>query len=172
MFHPSRCITHPFLTDEAIRRRNTNTREMGLATICRPPHTTERDKLEEILKQKERGVLHCILWESDSPLTLYANMLLDTNCIGWCNGQNHKARYCVLLKPTKCHLGIHLLFIFSRFCSSGNHFLKVPVCFSSTLALQLPQVLQHLSVYTPKCERWNKNRRKIIKDAKYEGKQH
>lgn len=54
MFHPSRCITYPFLTDEAIRRRNTNSGEMGLA-ICCPPHTTERDKLEEILKQKEGG---------------------------------------------------------------------------------------------------------------------
>lgn len=53
MFHPSRCITYPFLTDEAIRCRNTNTGEMSLAAVCCPQHTTERDGLEEILKQKE-----------------------------------------------------------------------------------------------------------------------
>lgn len=77
MFHPSRCITHPFLTDEAIRRRNTNTGEMRLATICRPPHTTERDKLEEILKQKERGTeeervaFYIVFSERVIPLSLF-----------------------------------------------------------------------------------------------------
>lgn len=168
MFHPSRCITHPFLTDEAIRRRNTNTREMGLATICRPPHTTERDKLEEILKQKERGVLHCILWESDSPLTLYANMLLDTNCIGWCNGQNHMARYCVLLNLP------NVIWVFTYYLS----FLEfAPQKTTSWKFLFVSALLSHCN-YHKCCSIWVyihqnvKDGRKIIKDAKYEGKQH
>lgn len=56
---------------------------MGLAAICCPQHTTERDKVEEILEQKTEGnrggrsgALHFILIHTDSPHPLYINKLL------------------------------------------------------------------------------------------------
>ena len=55
---------------------------MGLDAICCPQHPTERDKLEEILKQKERRTLEeGTAFYIITSHTLYINKLWAINCV-------------------------------------------------------------------------------------------